>query len=320
MRNIGEENFNEDELERLSVKITGGAGMAQINAKVDDMGATLNLLSMYTGLSEVVTVASTGDMTDQSKTYRVGDKYYRYNGTAWVEDTNIVTAAITLAAINGQSAIKIKADKIDFVGFTTFVRPSDLGASGTTSIDGGRITTGTLYADALAKASGVGGYNYVAFGSGLDFRNPAYFNFQASTYRPAQRHVVGLHSLSFYGDTKLNPSTGAGVAGNGPSPQQGYLMIGQTINPSTGVVTQDSFDIGGRTNVMIIGQGNGYVSGAGNGVRIGSVWRGASLASTPAGTVAFELQITNGGIIAYKMTRQADGQWVITQSNWILAP
>jgi len=25
MRNIGEENFNEDELERLSVKITGGA-------------------------------------------------------------------------------------------------------------------------------------------------------------------------------------------------------------------------------------------------------------------------------------------------------
>lgn len=47
------------------------------------------------------------------------------------------------------STIKIKADKIDFTGFTTFLRASDLGASGATTIDGGRITTGTISADRI---------------------------------------------------------------------------------------------------------------------------------------------------------------------------
>jgi hypothetical protein len=41
------------------------------------------------------------------------------------------------------------ADKIDFVGEVTFLKPNDLGENGTTVIDGARIKTGTLSADTI---------------------------------------------------------------------------------------------------------------------------------------------------------------------------
>ena len=58
-----------------------------------------------------------------------------------------VYALLQLVSNANSSSIKIKADKIDFTGFTTFLKASDLGASGTTTIDGGRITTGKISAD-----------------------------------------------------------------------------------------------------------------------------------------------------------------------------
>ena len=58
-----------------------------------------------------------------------------------------VYALLQLVSNANSSSIKIKADKIDFTGFTTFVKASDLGAGGTTTIDGGRITTGKISAD-----------------------------------------------------------------------------------------------------------------------------------------------------------------------------
>lgn len=60
-----------------------------------------------------------------------------------------VRALLQLVANADSSTIKIQADKIDFNGFTTFVRPSDLGSNGTTAIDGGRITTGQISADRI---------------------------------------------------------------------------------------------------------------------------------------------------------------------------
>ena len=60
-----------------------------------------------------------------------------------------VYALIQLVSNANSSSIKIKADKIDFTGFTTFLRASDLGSSGSTTIDGGRITTGTISADRI---------------------------------------------------------------------------------------------------------------------------------------------------------------------------
>ena len=63
-----------------------------------------------------------------------------------------VSAASIVTAINaqsGESAINLSADKINFEGFTTFVRPEDLGENGTTVIDGGRIQTGILDANLI---------------------------------------------------------------------------------------------------------------------------------------------------------------------------
>lgn len=64
-----------------------------------------------------------------------------------------VYALLQLVSNANSSSIKIKADKIDFTGFTTFVKASDLGAGGTTSIDGGRITTGKISADRIEAIS-----------------------------------------------------------------------------------------------------------------------------------------------------------------------
>ena len=49
----------------------------------------------------------------------------------------------------GSSGVVISADHIDLEGVTTFVKPSDIGPGGTTTIDGGRITTGTISANRL---------------------------------------------------------------------------------------------------------------------------------------------------------------------------
>ena len=63
-----------------------------------------------------------------------------------------VNAASIVTAINkqsGESIVNLEANKINFEGFTTFLRPSDVGEGGTTSIDGGRITTGQISADRI---------------------------------------------------------------------------------------------------------------------------------------------------------------------------
>lgn len=60
-----------------------------------------------------------------------------------------VYALLQLVSDANSSNIKIKADKIDFEGFTTFLRASDLGSNGSTTIDGGRIKTGTISADRI---------------------------------------------------------------------------------------------------------------------------------------------------------------------------
>ena len=64
-----------------------------------------------------------------------------------------VRALLELVANPNSSEIQIKADKINFDGFTTFVRNSDLSESGKTTINGGNITTGTISADRIDVSS-----------------------------------------------------------------------------------------------------------------------------------------------------------------------
>lgn len=62
-----------------------------------------------------------------------------------VEDDNgINAAAIALAINNGGSRAMIKADQIEMTGSTKFLAAEDIGANGTTVIDGGRIQSGEI--------------------------------------------------------------------------------------------------------------------------------------------------------------------------------
>lgn len=146
--------------------------------KKSDMGnyvttTTLNTsigqyIDTSTGKAKIISACSgtyiTGsDLSDYAKTTAV---------TAIEQSVSDVEAAITLSSSYSKdtigtnvyallqlvsnansSSIKIKADKIDFTGFTTFLRASDLSSSGSTTIDGGRITTGTISADRIDTSS-----------------------------------------------------------------------------------------------------------------------------------------------------------------------
>lgn len=142
--------------------------------KKSDMGnyvttTTLNTsigqyIDTSTGKAKIISACSgtyitDSDLSDYAKTTAV---------TAIEQSVSDVEAAITLSSSYSKdtigtnvyallqlvsnansSSIKIKADKIDFTGFTTFLRASDLSSSGSTTIDGGRITTGTISADRI---------------------------------------------------------------------------------------------------------------------------------------------------------------------------
>lgn len=156
--------------------INTDAGTAQLVSAVSGTYATKDSLGNYvksTELSSGITSyinTSTGKanlVSAVSGTYVTKDTYTK--GIASIEQSvTDVNSAITLSSSYSNntigtnvyallqlvsnansSSIKIKADKIDFEGFTTFVRPSDLASSGKTTIDGGRITTGTISADRI---------------------------------------------------------------------------------------------------------------------------------------------------------------------------
>lgn len=61
----------------------------------------------------------------------------------------VKAGSIVTAINNAGSSVKINADKIQMTGTTTFLSASDVGPSGTTNIDGGRITTGTISANRI---------------------------------------------------------------------------------------------------------------------------------------------------------------------------
>lgn len=310
MGNIGMDNFNETELKTLSSHITDGASLAELRATVDADGANIGLLAAYTGMTDVAEAESTGDFTDITKTYKIGTSYYRYNGTEWVDDTSISSAALTLAAINGQSTASLKADRIDFTGFTTFLTANDLGEGGETEIYGGRIQTGTLYVDALAEAEDDDGIPYIAMKSGFDFRNADYMNFTQSSYTPFSRAVQGLHALVFVGDTKLD-ALGCGTTGNEPSNVSGYLM---NVQSPTGTVSQIGMKLGARHSLFLSGQCFGQTS-MGTGIGITNV----NPDYVAADGVYFILEIVDAGIYARKLKKKSDGTWEQLGSQTILS-
>lgn len=106
--------------------------------KKSDMSGYLTSASISTIEQKVSSLESSITMSASYTSNTIGSNVY---------------ALLQLVSNANSSSIKIKADKIDFTGFTTFVKASDLGASGKTSIDGSRITTGKISADRLEVSS-----------------------------------------------------------------------------------------------------------------------------------------------------------------------
>jgi hypothetical protein len=136
--------------------------VAAVKTQADNQGASVSLLATFNGFNTATTVTSMGQMTDTTKIYKLGTLYYKWSSTAWVSADPSAQAAFILSAINGQSTAAINADRINFTGFTTFVRPADLSSNGTTIIDGGRISTGIINANriesgAFATTAGLSG-------------------------------------------------------------------------------------------------------------------------------------------------------------------
>ena len=189
-----------------------------------------------------------------------------------------VYALLQLVSNANSSSIKIKADKIDFTGFTTFLKASDLGANGTTSIDGGRITTGKISADRIEAISvhadaiyGTGTYSdsKLLTTSGLYlYVGGTTANAAATyTYIMAQNQIIigtstaGMIKLyitdkSFApvsaGGAKLGSSTypwGATYIGAGSSTSYYWKLENACLTPSatTSTATSTYFNIGTST-------------------------------------------------------------------------
>lgn len=143
-----------------------------------------------------------------------------------VAESGSIKAAAIITAINGQSSASISANKINFTGLTTFVRPSDLGSTGTTVIDGGRIGTGTLSVNVLK---------------------------QNTSYRVAFISPIELVNLGTYGLCFTNSSAGNVFAAIGMSNSSGKL----TISGTGGVYIVDGSQAGWAVHSENI---NSYIS------------------------------------------------------------
>ncbi len=146
----------------ISLDVSNARGdVAALSAKIDDQSSQV---AMVAAKSEPSDIELSGEVDSFEKLptdaqngvyYAVGQKVYRYNGVEWKEQYHLaydgvyvkkINAANIIAAVNneGDSSIGINADKIIMTGTTTFLRPADVGPDGTTTIDGSRITTGTI--------------------------------------------------------------------------------------------------------------------------------------------------------------------------------
>ena len=271
--------------------------------KKSDMGSYVTTTTLNTSVAQYIdsTAGKAKIISACSGTYVTGSDLAGYAKTSALtaveQSVSNVEAAITLSSSYSNStigtnvyallqlvsnanssSIKIKADKIDFTGFTTFVKASDLGASGTTSIDGGRITTGKISADRIEAISvhadaiyGTGTYSdsKLLTTSGLYlYVGGTTANAAATyTYIMAQNQIIigtstaGMIKLyitdkSFApvsaGGAKLGSSTypwGATYIGAGSSTSYYWKLENACLTPSatTSTATSTYFNIGTST-------------------------------------------------------------------------
>lgn len=121
---------------------------AVTNVKGDYAGTKSWVESNKAAIQDVVSWHN--DNGDSLVTFmqEAGDKFASASQVAQIvdKDGNIKEASIMTVVKDNISSVDISADQITMTGTTTFLKPEDVGKSGTTVIDGSRITTGSLTA------------------------------------------------------------------------------------------------------------------------------------------------------------------------------
>lgn len=142
--------------------------LAAINQTASSQGASINALVSW----KETTYVNDRAQTNQSiaSAYAAANEAGAMAGLVVEKTTNgnKVKASVIISAINNESTAAIAADRINFTGFTTFVRPSDLqGGGSVTTINGGLITTETIDVGSIKKSTMTNGTRAVAFDAGI---------------------------------------------------------------------------------------------------------------------------------------------------------
>ncbi len=141
-------------------KETTQEALAAINQTVSSHGASISTLTEWKS-SATTAIASAWNTANEAGAAA---------GYVVEKTTNghKLKASIVIEAINNESTAHISADRINFEGFTTFVRPSDLqGGGSVTTINGGLITTETIDVGSIKKSTMTNGTRAVAFDAGI---------------------------------------------------------------------------------------------------------------------------------------------------------
>lgn len=272
--------------------------IATIQAETTANGSAISLVAQYTGQDDAITVAtwSTAGKNTALTYYATNTGlYYKYNGTAWVGASNVSQASFMLAAINGQSGASLKADRIDFVGFTTFLKPSDVGSGGSTTIDGARITTGQIDADRIeanifATKAGLSGGTTTISGDCITTGNISadYIGVNANPYMTFHAPILldssypsisGINDLNFspynyitdngyassaYG-LEIYSSKGVNISGGGLIAQKIYNSDSMSIDVQNGGGLYLGTQVG-SSEYISIGNGNGNMDITGSSI------------------------------------------------------
>lgn len=141
-------------------KETTQEALAAINQTVSSQGASITTLTEWKS-SATTAIASAWNTANEAGAAA---------GYVVEKTTNghKLKASIVIEAINNESTAHISADRINFEGFATFVRPSDLqGGGSVTTINGGLITTETIDVGSIKKSTVTNGSRAVVFDAGI---------------------------------------------------------------------------------------------------------------------------------------------------------
>lgn len=220
--NLGVENFNQVEWDNLTQPIYASIGEAEsaiTELALTSEGLGLRVSNAEKGVSELTVTAQGLTASVDGLTTNLGTLSSQVNiqaGTissivANVGANGTVTAASIVQTINNSgSSVMISADKIYMTGSTTFLTAKDVGANGSTTINGSLITTGQLDADLIAGGT-IMGVNLISAGS-VDYEDRRYsgevVDISAGAINFGYKRSASSSSYTLYGSIYADYSDG----------------------------------------------------------------------------------------------------------------